>query len=83
MYFYTRAFRDDEIELLRGGEIADARVGHIRRLVSRHHVVPYTHFFFFCSLRLSIRSNCLFFLFLWILFPSPYLALLLALSLCK
>ena len=38
------SIREDEIKLLRGGEIADARVGDIGGLVSRHHIVPYTHF---------------------------------------
>lgn len=36
--------RNDEIELLRTGEISDAGMSYVRRLVSRHHIIPYTHF---------------------------------------
>lgn len=43
MNLNTSAFRDDEIEFLRAGEIADAGVGDVGGLVSRHDVVPYTH----------------------------------------
>lgn len=35
--------RDDEVELLGAGEVADAGVGDVGRLVSRHHVVPHAH----------------------------------------
>lgn len=41
-----KILRNDEIQLLRTGEIADTRVRHIGGLVSRHHVVPDTHFTF-------------------------------------
>lgn len=44
MDFNPSTFRNDEIELLRAGEVADARVSNVGRLVRRHHVVPYTHF---------------------------------------
>lgn len=39
----TGAFRDDEIEVLRAGEIADARMGNVGGFVSCDDVVPYTH----------------------------------------
>ena len=39
----ARAFRDDEIEVLRTGEIADAGVGDVGGFVSRDDVVPYSH----------------------------------------
>jgi len=47
--------RNDEIELLRTGEIADTRVRHIGGLVSSHHIVPYTHLHFQISPSLSLR----------------------------
>lgn len=40
MDFNSGAFRNDEIELLRIGEVADARVGDVGRLVSRNDIVP-------------------------------------------
>lgn len=43
MDFNACAFSDDEVELLGAGEVADARVGDVGRLVSRHHVVPHAH----------------------------------------
>lgn len=36
----TKDVRNDEIELLRIGEVADARVGDVGRLVSRNDIVP-------------------------------------------
>lgn len=39
----SSAFRDDEVELVRAGEVADAGVGDIGGLVGRHHVIPHTH----------------------------------------
>lgn len=39
----TSAFRNDEIEFARTGEIADAGVGDIGGLVSRDDVVPDAH----------------------------------------
>lgn len=39
----SSAFRDDEIELLGAGEIADAGVGDVGGLVGRHHVIPHAH----------------------------------------
>lgn len=39
-----RNVRDNEIELLRAGKIADTRVSNISGLVSRDDVVPYAHF---------------------------------------
>lgn len=45
MDFDPRAFRDDEIELVRAGEVADAGVGDVGGLVGRHHVVPHAHLF--------------------------------------
>lgn len=38
-----RKLRDNKIELLRTGEIADTGMCDIRRLVSRDDVVPYAH----------------------------------------
>lgn len=37
--------RDDEIEVLRASEVADAGVSNVGGFVSCHHVVPYTHLF--------------------------------------
>lgn len=58
MNLYSCAFRNDEIELLRTGEIANARVRYIGRLVRRHHIVPYTHLslslYIYISLALEI-----------------------------
>lgn len=45
MDFDARAFRDDEVELVRAGEVADAGVGDVGRLVGRNHVVPHAHLF--------------------------------------
>lgn len=39
----TKDVRNDEIELLRIGEVADARVGDVGRLVSRNDIVPWSH----------------------------------------
>lgn len=39
----ARAFRDNEIEVLRTGEIADAGVSDVGGFVSCDDVVPYTH----------------------------------------
>lgn len=46
-----RGLRYNEVELLRAGEIADARVGDVGGLVSRNDVVPDTH-----PLSLSLSS---------------------------
>jgi hypothetical protein len=35
--------RDDEVELVGGGEVTDAGVRHVCRLVRRDHVVPDAH----------------------------------------
>lgn len=35
--------RNDEIEVLRTGEIPNARMSDIRRLVSGDHIIPYAH----------------------------------------
>ena len=35
--------RDDEVELLRVGEVADAGVRHVGGLVRRHYIIPATH----------------------------------------
>lgn len=43
MDLYPGAFRNDEIEVLRTGEIPNAGMSYIRGLVSGHHVIPYTH----------------------------------------
>lgn len=51
MNLNTSAFRNDEVELVRSGEIADAGVGDIGGLVSRHDVVPDAH------LRLSLSPS--------------------------
>lgn len=40
-----RNVRNDEIVLLRAGEIADTGMGDVRGLVGRDDVVPYAHFF--------------------------------------
>lgn len=45
MDFDARAFRDDEVELVRACEVADAGVGDVGGLVGRHHVVPHAHLF--------------------------------------
>lgn len=37
------AFRDNEIEVLRTCEIADARVSNVGRFVSSNDIVPCTH----------------------------------------
>lgn len=63
MYFDTCTFRNDEIEFLRAGEIADARVSNVCRLVSRNDVVPYTHRCF-SSARCSMESLIFYFFFL-------------------
>ena len=47
------AFRDDEIEVLRTGEISDAGVSNVGRFVSSDNIVPCTH--------LSLLLNILFF----------------------
>lgn len=39
----TGAFRDDEVELVGAGEVADAGVGDAGGLVRRHDVVPHAH----------------------------------------
>lgn len=36
-------FRDDEVELVGAGEVADAGVADAGRLVRRDHVVPHAH----------------------------------------
>lgn len=48
-----KGLRYNEVELLRAGEIAHARVGHVGRLVSRNDVVPDTHAF---SLSLCVEE---------------------------
>ncbi|RWW05190.1 hypothetical protein GW17_00031549, partial [Ensete ventricosum] len=48
----VEALRDDEVELLGAGEVADARVCDVGRLLSRHHVVPHAH------LRRRRRPSC-------------------------
>lgn len=53
MNFNTSTFRNDEIELLRAGEVADAGVGDVGRFVCGYDVVPRTHFFTFRSLPLG------------------------------
>lgn len=53
MNLNTSAFRDDEVEFLRAGEIADAGVGDVGRLVSRHDVVPYTHSLYSLSVEME------------------------------
>lgn len=35
--------RDDEVKLVGAGEVADAGVRDVGRLVRRHHVVPHAH----------------------------------------
>lgn len=35
--------RDDEVELLRVGEVSDAGVRHVGGLVRRHYIIPATH----------------------------------------
>lgn len=54
------ALRNDEIELLRAREVADAGVGHVGGLVRRHHVVPHAHLLLRgdSALPLSIEGNC-------------------------
>lgn len=39
----TGAFRNNEIEFLGTGEISDAGMRDVGRLVRRHHVIPRTH----------------------------------------
>lgn len=51
MNFDSGAFRYNEVELRRAGEIGDARVGDDGGLVSRNDVVPDTH-----PLSLSLSS---------------------------
>lgn len=41
----TSTFRENEIEVLRTGEIADAGVSNVGRFVSGNNVVPYTHLY--------------------------------------
>lgn len=43
----TSTFRENEIEVLRTGEIADAGVSNVGRFVSGNNVVPYTHLYLF------------------------------------
>lgn len=44
MNLNTGAFRNDEVELLRASEIADAGVRNIGGLVSRNNIIPHAHF---------------------------------------
>lgn len=46
-YWVEMDLRNNEIEVLRAGEIADARVSDVGGLVSRDDVVPYTHLLLF------------------------------------
>lgn len=39
----SSTFRNDKIELVRSGEIANTGMCSVRWLVSRNHIVPYTH----------------------------------------
>lgn len=47
----TSTFRENEIEVLRTGEIADAGVSNVGRFVSGNNVVPYTHLYLLLLLR--------------------------------
>lgn len=41
----TSTFRENEIEVLRTSEIADAGVSNVGRFVSGNNIVPYTHLY--------------------------------------
>lgn len=47
----SSTFRNDKIELVRSGEIANTGMCSVRWLVSRNHIVPYTHLVNFFSSR--------------------------------
>lgn len=83
-----KGLRDDKVELLGTGKVADAGMRDVGWLVSRYHVVPDTHFLLFAApppppvLLLPMETLTSFsipFLFYFYFFGSRFVSLLLSL----